>query len=44
MSWTVEHILCTVQGVEENTRLTAYFAEVNAIIAAAPSITIEHTF
>lgn len=41
---TVNGILHSVRGVEENTRLTAYFAEVNAIIAAAPRITIGHTF
>ena len=41
---TVEQVLSTVRGVEENTRLTAYFAEVNAIIAAAPRVTIGHTF
>lgn len=41
---TVNGILYSVRGVEENTRLTAYFAEVNALIAAAPRITIGHTF
>ena len=41
---TVNDILRGVRGIEENTKLTAYFAEVNAIIAAAPRITIGHTF
>lgn len=41
---TVDDILRSVKGVEENTKLTAYFAEVNAIIAAAPRVTVGRVF
>lgn len=41
---TVESILRSVKGVEENTRLTAYFTGVTAIIEASPKVYVGTTF
>ena len=41
---TVDDILRSVRGVEENTKLTTYFAEVNALVAAAPRVTVGRIF
>lgn len=41
---TVKEILYEVHGVNENTRLTAYFAGVTALIEASPKVYIGHTF
>ena len=41
---TVESVLYEVRGVRENTRLTAYFARVTALIEAFPKIYIRHSF
>lgn len=41
---TVNDILHEVEGVRENTRLTAYFAGVTALIEASPKVYIGHTF
>ena len=41
---TVNDILCVAEGVKENTRMTAYFAGVTALIEASPKTYISHTF
>lgn len=41
---TINGILREVRGVRENTRLTAYFAGVTALIEASPKVYIGHTF
>lgn len=41
---TVDDILRGVKGIEENTRLTAYFAGVTALIEASPKVYIGRTF
>lgn len=41
---TVKDILREVEGVRENTRLTAYFAGVTALIEASPKVYIGHSF
>ena len=41
---TVNDILYEVQGVKENTRLTAYFAGVTALIEASPKVSVDCTF
>ena len=41
---TVESVLYEVRGVRENTRLTAYFARVTALIEASSKIYIRHSF
>ena len=41
---TVNDILYEVQGVKENTRLTAYFAGVTALIEASPKVYVGRTF
>lgn len=41
---TVKDILHEVKGVRENTRLTAYFAGVTALIEASPKIYVGHSF
>ncbi|MBQ6805552.1 MAG: hypothetical protein IJP04_12910 [Clostridia bacterium] len=41
---TVNSILHEVEGVRENTKLTAYFAGITALIEASPKVYIGHTF
>ncbi len=41
---TVDNILNEVRGVNENTRLTAYFAGVTALIEATPKVYVGRTF
>ena len=41
---TVNDVLQEVRGVRENTRLTAYFAGVTALIEASPKVYIGRTF
>lgn len=41
---TVNDILREAEGVRENTRMTAYFAGVTALIEASPKVYIGHTF
>lgn len=41
---TIDEILSEVKDVEENTRMTAYFAGVTSLIEASPKTYIGHTF
>ena len=41
---TVNDILVGVEGIKENTRLTAYFAGVTALIEASPKVYVGRSF